>query len=332
LNRKLLATSELLVKFREVAKRKIDNLEITNVALNVLANLAHGANATRAGLKDNGIIDFLNEVMVKNHANAELVHDAYEIAHIIPHEGEVEEETSSESQSESEEEDYSGDDDVSKYINELKENDTQGVSMESLKQTQKLQEQEIAQLKKQIEEKEEAHRRYEKKIAELSKEVEQQYDTSRETLSMQSSNAEIRQDLEEKRNRTLNMGRAIDSSSDLYEEGTNKYLKLLAQEEEETKRAEATVNELKEKIEAKKNKIKEQEESIHKYSLASKRLAEAEELFEETKSHLLMWIQLAIKLEGMPMGRDGQMDVDRETLNRKVMETFNATAMNGDKI
>jgi hypothetical protein len=63
--------------------------------------------------------------MVKHHNNSELVHDAYEIAHIIPHEGDVEEETSSESQSEddedhSEDEDYSGDDDVSKFINELK--------------------------------------------------------------------------------------------------------------------------------------------------------------------------------------------------------------------
>jgi hypothetical protein len=58
--------------------------------------------------------------MVKHHNNSELVHDAYEIAHIIPHEGDVGEETSSESQTDSDDEDYSGDDDVSKYINELK--------------------------------------------------------------------------------------------------------------------------------------------------------------------------------------------------------------------
>jgi hypothetical protein len=42
LNRKLLATSALLSKFREVAKVHIDNAEIANVALSVLANLAHG--------------------------------------------------------------------------------------------------------------------------------------------------------------------------------------------------------------------------------------------------------------------------------------------------
>jgi hypothetical protein len=318
LNRKLLATPALLGKFREVAKLHIENVAIANVALNVLANLAHGANATRVGLKTNGIIDFLNTVMVKHHLNAELVHDAYEIAHIIPREGDVEEETSSESQSDSDE-DYSGDDDVSKYISEWKESGDSS-NLESLKATQKHQEEEILLLKKQIEEKEDCQKRYTKKINELTKDLQSQYDSSRETIQIQNSNAEISQDLDEKLKRTQGLGQLIDNSQDLFEESTNKYL-LLGNEEEEThKKNEESVNSLKQKIEEKKKNIKGQQEEILRLEDAQKKVGEAEQLFQETKSHLLVWIQLAIKLEGIASGHDDNFDKD--TLQNKIRQNF----------
>jgi len=318
LNRKLLSTSPLLSKFRDVSKVNIENVAITNVALNVLANLAHGANATRVGLQTNGIIEFLNEVMVKHHLNSELVHDAYEIAHIIPREGDVEEETSSESQSDSDE-DYSGDEDVSKYISEWKENGDSS-NLESLKATQKNQEEEIILLKKQIEEKEECHQRYTKKINELTKDLQSQYDSSRETIQIQNSNAEISQDLEAKIKKTQGLGQQIDNAQELYDEATTKYLLLGNEEEETKKRNEEAMNSIKQKIESKNKKIKEQQDEILRLEEAQKKIGEAEQLFQETKSHLLVWIQLAIKLEGIASGHDDNFDKDM--LQNKIRLNF----------
>lgn len=321
LNRKLLATSPLLSKFREVAKVHIDNAEIANVALSVLANLAHGANATRQGLKDNGIIEFLNSVMVKHHNNSELVHDAYEIAHIIPHEGDVAEETSSESQTESDDEDYSGDDDVSKYINELKTVDTQSITLDMLKATQRTQETEIANLRKQIEEKEDVSKRYTKRISELTKEIESQYDSSKETILIQNSNGEITQDLDEKRKQTNSLTTQIENFQEQYDEANNRYLLLDNEESEENKKTEDIVNKLKEKIAKKKQLIQDQQVEIGKFEDIKHKVVKAEELFEESKSHLLTWIQLAIKLEGLVNGND-EIYTDKDALQQRIQENF----------
>jgi hypothetical protein len=53
--------------------------------------------------------------------------------------------------------------------------DTQSITLDTLRATQRTQEAEIGNLRKQIEEKEDVSKRYTKRIAELTKEIESQY-------------------------------------------------------------------------------------------------------------------------------------------------------------
>jgi len=80
------------------------------------------------------------------------------------------------------------------------------------------------------------------------------------------------------------------------------------------------VSNLKQKIEEKKKNIKGQQEEILRLEDAQIKVGEAEQLFQETKSHLLVWIQLAIKLEGIASGHDDNFDKD--TLQNKIRQNF----------
>jgi hypothetical protein len=72
---------------------------------------------------------------------------------------------------------------------------------------------------------------------------------------------------------------------------------LIVLESEENKKTEDIVAKLKEKIAKKKQTIQEQQTEIGKHEDIKLKVIKAEQLFEESKSHLLTWIQLAIKLE-----------------------------------
>jgi len=73
-------------------------------------------------------------------------------------------------------------------------------------------------------------------------------------------------------------------------------------------------------LKKRKKNIKGQQEEILRLEDAQIKVGEAEQLFQETKSHLLVWIQLAIKLEGIASGHDDNFDKD--TLQNKIRQNF----------